>query len=317
MSSSGQPTANQRRLDPELAAINVLIPRFDLGRLAESRQFEAELAAQGRILMPGVTHVDAAVPGRDGNAIPIRIYRPDEPLARLPVLVYFHGGGFMLGGLHTEEERCELYALRVKCVVVAVDYRLAPEHPFPAAFTDCLDVVMWVAASAFSLGADRSRIAVGGNSAGGALAASVALECREEALPDLVHQLLINPVLDCRASTGSAMTFTDTPVWTRSDNLLMWQSYLAETSGEVDYRASPSLVDDVRDVAPTSLWIAEHDPLRDEAYEYAARLLAADVPLAVNQYAGTFHGFDSYRMTRIGRRAMDDQVWALQSAFVR
>lgn len=106
-------------------------------------------------------------------------------------------------------------------------------------------------------------------------------------------------------------------MWTRADNELMWETYLGSSTEVVDYRASPSLAEDVAGVAPVSLWIAEYDPLRDEGYEYAARLLAAGVPLGLQQYQGTFHGFDSYRMTKIGKRALDDQVWALRRAFSR
>jgi acetyl esterase len=310
-------TAARRRLDPELAAINVLIPRFDLADLDGSRAYEAELAAQGRVNIPGVTRADDSVLGRDGNLIPIRIYRPEGARGALPALLYIHGGGFMLGGLHTEEERCELYAKEVGCAVIGIDYRLAPEHPFPAAYLDCLDALMWLADNDARLGLDRRRLAVGGNSAGGALAASIALACRDVRLPTLVHQLLINPVLDARGSTQSATLFTDTPVWTRADNELMWATYLGSSAEVPDFRASPSLADSVVGVAPVSIWIAEHDPLRDEAYEFAARLLEAGVPLGLQQYPGTFHGFDSYRMTKIGKRALDDQVWALRTAFTR
>jgi acetyl esterase len=318
--NSGRPLAQAgaaRRLDAELAAINVLIPRFDLADLDESRQYEAAIAAQGHVVVPGVGHSDDNVRGRDENLIAVRIYRPENARGALPGLLYIHGGGFMLGGLHTEEERCELYAKEVRCVVVGVDYRLAPEHQFPAAYTDCLDVLLWINENAAKLGIDKRRIAVGGNSAGGALAASVALACREPQNPTLAHQLLINPVLDARQATHSASAFTDTPVWTRSDNELMWQAYLGSSTAAIDFRASPSLAESVAGVAPTSLWIAEHDPLRDEGYEYAARLLAAGVPLGLQQYPGTFHGFDSYRMTKIGKRALDDQVWALRTAFSR
>jgi acetyl esterase len=308
---------SSRRLDPELAAINVLIPRFDLADLEGSRRYEAELAEQGHVPIAGVGHVDDNVRGRDQNLIPIRIYRPDNLRGALPGLLYIHGGGFMLGGLHTEEERCELYAKEVGCIVVGVDYRLAPDHPFPAAYTDCLDVLVWLDDNATKLGIDRRRIAIGGNSAGGALAASVALECRSPQFPTLSHQLLINPVLDATGTTASAKTFTDTPVWTRADNELMWRTYLDSSDAEIDFRASPTLADSVAGLASTSLWIAEHDPLRDEAYEFASRLLAAGVPLGLQQYPGTFHGFDSYRMTKIGKRALDDQIWALRTAFTR
>lgn len=301
------------RLDPELAAIAVLLPNFDLSDASGSRVLEELLLAQGRNPLAEITTIDATVPRRDRGEVAVRIYRP--PLrGPLPAVLYLHGGAFILGGLSTEDDRCELYARDVECVVVAVDYRLAPEHPFPAAFFDCLDVLAWMRDNARQLRIDPVRIAVGGNSAGGALAASVALESRKPDVPSLVHQVLINPVLDHRSDTNSMRVFTATPAWSRDNNVLMWNAYLGGIEPS-DERAVPALARDVAGAPSTSIWLAEYDPLRDEGYEYAARLMAAGVSVGLCQYAGTIHGFDGYRMTKIGQRALQGQVTALRRAF--
>lgn len=307
-------TAPARQLDAELAAISVMIPDLDFDDLPTARAMERQLLLQGRTPLEGVEVEDRTIERRDGGRLGVRIYRPSRSRV-LPAIVYVHGGAFMLGGLATEDDRCEFYARDVGCAVVALDYRLAPEHPFPAAFHDCLDVLRWVHHEAAALGIDPARVSIGGNSAGGALAAAVALEMRSSSLPPLAHQLLINPVLDCRSRTMSVQNFTDTPGWTRARNLLMWERYLGPAAADVDYRASPALADDLTGLPRTSMWIAEYDPLRDEGYEYAGRLLAAGVPVDVTQYSGTIHGFDGYRMTAIGRQALRDQVRVLKRVF--
>ena len=225
------------RLDPELAAINVMIPHFDLSDLPTARALESKLAHQARVRTLGVATRDFSVPGKEGHSIEIRVYRPEGATVQLPAVFFIHGGGFMLGGIHTEDERCEIYSALAECIVINIDYRLAPEHPFPAAFNDCVDVLDWIADKAADLGIDARRIAVGGNSAGGALAAALALRSRTEG-PPLSHQFLVNPVLDHRNQTRSARAFTDTPVWSRSDNLHMWSSYLGATTSTIDYRLS-------------------------------------------------------------------------------
>lgn len=300
------------RLDPELAAISVLIPTFDLADVHGSRELEKRLAAQGRQGFTGVATEDRLITRRDGGELRLRLYRPASP-GILPAILYVHGGGFVLGDLATEDDRCAFYARDAECVVVSVEYRLAPEHPFPAAYEDCVDALRWLHAEAASLQVDVRRLAVGGNSAGGAIAAAIALASREEDVPPLVHQLLINPVLDCRSQTASMATFTSTPGWNRDQNIVMWEQYLG--TSEADDRAAPALAADVAGAPPMSLWIAEYDPLRDECYEYAARLMAAGVSVGISQYPGTIHGFDGYRMTKLGQRALHDQITALRWAF--
>lgn len=311
--TSPRPTASLR-LDPELAAISVLIPSFDFSDVEGSRRFEAELVAQGRRTVDGVVTEDVIVSTRDGSTVAVRIYRPDSGEGVLPGLLYVHGGGFVLGGLDTEDDRCSYYARDANCAVVSVDYRLAPEHPFPAAYHDCIDVLWWMHDEADALQIDNRRLSIGGNSAGGALAASVALASRSDEAPPLVHQLLVNPVLDCRSETASMREFTETPGWTLEQNLVMWSLYLEGSTVPIDERASASLADDLAGAPAASLWIAEYDPLRDEGYSYAQRLMAARVPVSVMQYPGTIHGFDGYRMTNVGRRALVDQITALRWA---
>jgi acetyl esterase len=301
------------RLDPELAAISVMIPSFDFTDVEGSRRFEQELVAQGRRTVEGVVTEDVLIPRRDGSTIAARVYRPSH-VGVLPAILYIHGGGFVLGGLDTEDDRCAYYARDAQCAVVSIDYRLAPEHPFPAAFHDCVDALWWMHDEAISLGIDNQRLSVGGNSAGGAIAASVALASRTDEAPSLVHQLLVNPVLDCRSQTASMHRFTTTPGWNRAQNLLMWELYLADAAVPADYRAAAALADDVADAPPASIWIAEYDPLRDEGYAYAQRLMAASVPVGIMQYPGTIHGFDGYRMTNVGQRALVDQITALRWA---
>lgn len=309
MSSS----AGTFRLDPELAAISVLIPDFDLRNVEDARRLEEQLADQGRQPVPGVFTEDLRIPRRDGGELALRLYRPHRA-EHLPVILYLHGGAFMLGSLSTEDDRCGFYARDAQCLVVAVDYRLAPEHAYPAAFHDAVDALAWIQTQARNLRIDARRIAVGGNSAGGALAAALALESRSAAVPSLVHQLLINPALDHRGSSASMNIFTSTPGWTRDNNALMWQTYLSGTT-TIDYRASPALVADASGAPPASIWIAEYDPLRDEGYDYARALMNAGVQVGLIQYPGTIHGFDSYRMTSVGQRALSDQILALRRAF--
>jgi acetyl esterase len=299
------------RLDSELAAINVMIPRFDLTDAPRSREIEVALAGASTSPGPDLEVHDETIDG-PGGPLAVRVYRPARAGA-LPALLYVHGGAFMLGGLHTEDERCQQYAIRARCIVVQVDYRLAPEHRFPAPFEDVSAALAWMVDRSDGLGIDVRRIAIGGNSAGGTIAAAVALACRHPDAPDLVLQLLINPALDCRQGTSSVARFTDSPVFTAADNALMWRTYLGDATP--DERASPSLAADLRGVAPARFWLAEFDPLRDEGYEYALRLMQDGTSVGILQYPGTFHGFDSYRMTRVGRRAHDDQVLALTSAF--
>lgn len=314
-------TVHGRTLDPELAALQVLMPELDYGNLAAARATEGGIA---RAMRTGSSteHVQVegeSCPRPDGTAVPVRMYRPRRRTGRpLPVLLFIHGGSFIMGGLHTEESRCERYALDVGCVVVALDYRLAPEHPFPAALEDCALVLKWMMGNAGQLDIDRGRVAVGGLSAGGALATGLAARVRDEHGPELALQLLLFPVLDARADSPSAVGFVDTPILTAGDVAAMWRMYLGtgwKCSDRPPSYASPMHLDDVAGLPPVYLCTAQFDPLRDEALRYAERLLAAGVTVDLRLYARAFHAFDSFEAAKLAQTARQEQADALRSAF--
>jgi acetyl esterase len=302
--------------------MQVLMPWIDIADVDEARTIERALAAEMRS-NGGAGDVDTAELSclrPDGSELRLRSYRPRATRrSELPMLLFIHGGSFVTGGLHTEDTRCERYAAGAECVVFAVDYRLAPEHRFPAGLDDCVLALGWLRDHGQDLGVDGSRVAVGGLSAGAALAAGTALRCQESDHPPLVLQMLLFPVLDASVSTRSAKQFTDTPVVTSQTIRDMWRLYLGPEwrPGAPDYprHSSPSHERDLSNSAPTYICTAGNDPLRDEALAYAHRLLEADVSVDLHHYARGFHSFDSFDTTRIGHAALRDQLDALRSAF--
>jgi acetyl esterase len=280
------------RFDPELAAVIPAIPSVGIGDLAAARAGLDELSAGAGAAVDtsGVSIQDRLVPASDGHDIPVRVYAPAERDGPLPGLLYIHGGGFVLGSVDTEHAGAVLMAREVGAVVVSVDYRLAPEHPFPAGLDDCYDTLTWMRDSADQLEVDLDRLAVFGNSAGGGLAAAVALLARDRGGPSLCFQYLGIPELDDRLETVSMQTFVDTPMWNRPNAVLSWQHYLGDDPGQVSPYAAPARATDVSGLPPTYISTMEFDPLRDEGLIYGLRLLQAGVTVELHQYPGTFHG---------------------------
>lgn len=333
-----------RTLDPELAALATLIPLIDLHDVEQARRIERTVVEEVRRgSHPGPVEQHSA-PRPDGTGVALALRRPRPssprdpgavPRSPLPVLVFLHGGSFVTGGLHTEEERCGYYADAVGCAVLSVDYRLAPEHPYPAGLDDCGWVLDWLVDNAVGLGLDPGRVAVGGLSAGGALAAGAALRWRDarrtatgEETPalHLVLQLLLHPVLDGTLDTASVRAFEDTPIITGQHLRDCWAMYLGVGLGDEEALrtavrapsaryASPGRVDDLAGLPPVFLSTAEFDPLRDEALSFAVGLLAAGIPVELHHYARAFHSFDSFSATRMGRTALAAHVDALRAAF--
>jgi acetyl esterase len=257
---------------------------------------------------------DGSLPGPAG-AIPVRVYTP-AGRAPLPALVYLHGGGWVLGSLETHDGTCRALAAAVPCVVVSVDYRLAPEHPFPAAPEDAWAAVAHVAAHAADFGADAARLAVGGDSAGGNLSAVVALMARDRGGPRLVHQLLVYPVTDAAMDTASMRENAEGYFLTRDAMAWFWSHYVPSVAARAHPYASPLRAPDLRGLPPALVITAEFDPLRDEGEAYAARLREAGVPVDLTRYGGMIHGFFSMggRLDR-GRAAVDEAARALRAAF--
>ena len=260
----------------------------------------------------GIVAVDEIVvaPGRE---IPVRIFRPAKPADRArPAIVYCHGGGFIAGDLDTHAYACVLLAGHVGAIVVGVHYRRAPEDPYPAALDDCDAALAWVVGSARRLGVDPRRIAVVGDSAGGALAASLAIRCRDRGSPALRCQALLYPVLDDDFDRPSYLREAD-PFLTRDAMRGFLAAYLPEAAMRAAPEAIPMRVADPSGLAPAYVLSAELDPLRDEAHAYAARLAASGVPVRLGEWPGTIHGFLRAQETSAASRA----ALADMAAFLR
>jgi acetyl esterase len=257
---------------------------------------------------------DRTVPGPAGP-LPIRIYWPGET-GWWPVLMFFHGGGFIMGSLDTHDALCRRLTNGACCVTVAVDYRLAPEHPFPAAVLDCYAATAWVAAHAPKIDADPDRIAVGGTSAGGNLAAAVTLLARDEGDPALIYQWLIYPLMDRPGTTPSYEANARGYRLTRAQLDWFWSLYLPDRAGERDPRAAPLQATGLHDLPPALVVTAEYDPLRDEGERYARRLEAAGVRVQLQRHDGMVHGFFGWADLHQGaNEALLDAIDALRAAF--
>jgi acetyl esterase len=257
---------------------------------------------------------DTEVVRASGPDIPIRVYTPRGQASPLGVLMFIHGGGFTLGNLDSEHTRCVQICSEAQCVVVSVDYRLAPESPYPAALNDCYECLEWISRSLPRLGVDAGSIAIGGASAGGNLAAAVALKARDEEGPRIALQLLIYPVLDIRMVTASMQEFDDTPIWDSHNNKSMWAFYLTDDVSPNEY-VSPTLASSLDGLPPAAIIAAELDPLRDEAIEYASALMKANVPVDLISYRGAYHGFDvAVPFAEISQRSLRDQIHMVRRA---
>jgi acetyl esterase len=277
-------------LDPQVAAMRAermaggATPLYEM-TLAEARAADlADILAGGGDAEPVFDVSDRTFPGPDGE-LPVRLYRPsaDRPLG---TLVYFFGGGWTLGGIDTSDGVCRALANAAGCLVVTPGYRLAPEHPFPAAVNDCLAAVSWVTENAEALGVDPGRIAVGGDSAGGNLAAVVAQQTRS-----LAAQLLVYPNTCYHADTESLRDNDDRWMFNRHSVDWYWRNYLTGAELGRDPRVSPLLAPDLSGLPPALVLTAEYDPLRDEGEQYAERMRAAGVPVELTRYDGMAHGF--------------------------
>lgn len=253
----------------------------------------------------------------DNKKIKIKIYEPKDIEKEAPCLVYFHGGGFVLSGLPYEKQLACRYALGARCKVVYVEYRLAPRFPFPIGVEDCYSALKWVKRNAIKLGIRADKIAIGGDSAGGALAAAVATMSRDRKGPPICFQLLIYPVTDCNQNTASVKKFCDTPICNANVDKSMWHYYLKEGVTESLSYASPIKAKSFKDLPPAYIETAEFDPLCDEAINYARFLKEDGVKVRLVQTKGTVHGFDVIMKSAITKQSIQKRVSALRRGFER
>jgi acetyl esterase len=303
--------------DPELAAAVAMLPALDLTDIPTARVRLAEMIAQfGEPDRSGVQVRDEHVPGPDGAPdVRLRIFTPERVVA--PAAIYdVHGGGFIAGTIDMGDAQNLRLARELGVVVVTVDYRLAPEHPYPAPLEDCYAGLVWTAKNADALGIDPDRIAIHGASAGGGLCAGLALLARDRGGPAITFQYLGVPELDDHLDTPSMRRFVDTPLWNRPRAVISWDSYLGagKPGGpDVPIYAAPARATDLTGLPP-AYSVMEFDPLRDEGIAYAQALLQAGVSVELHAFPGTFHGSALVEQAAVSRREADEALVVLRRA---
>lgn len=315
-------TPPARRIRPDLARTARLYRRVDhrdplavrreaVRRIRVSRAAGLWTATDDRVSVH-----DTVICGDADRHVPVRIYQPVGGVAPRPAILFAHGGAFISGDLDFEHPRCLEMCRDTGFLVVSVDYRLAPEFPYPAGLEDCLLAFGWLCAAGSDLGADPARVAVVGVSAGGTLAAAICLRARDQGLPSPAFQMLLYPVLEDRLDTPSMRGFADTPVWDSHNCAHMWHHYLgpADQRGTVSPYAAPARATDLSGLPAAYVMTAEYDPLRDEGAEYARRLMHAGVSTELHEFAGAFHGFDTLAATGVSERARREHYAVLRDA---
>ncbi|HWH96923.1 MAG TPA: alpha/beta hydrolase [Pseudolysinimonas sp.] len=297
--------------DPQLAAALPRLPALDYTAVEATRELlRTARAARGAFeLPPTLTLTSYLVPVADDD-VSVHVFAPVGAVDA-PALLWLHGGGFLIGdGLMDADFNAHL-AAELSIVVASVDYRLAPEHSYPAQLNDAYAALDWLARCAVDLGVDRGRIAIGGQSAGAGLAAAVTLAARDRGGPRLVFQCLDIPATDDRRATPSMLAYDDTPYWTRDSSALSWAGYLGTTPIEDAPYAAVARADDLTGLPPAFVAVCQFDPLRDEGIDYAQRLAQAGVPTELHLYPGTFHGSAVVASADVSRRMRADLTAAV------
>jgi acetyl esterase/lipase len=310
------PSTPTYAFDPELAefaAVSVNPPPTDAVAARElSNQYLSAMGADVDVSTLDVD--DRSIPGPEGAPdVTVRVYRPTARAGAVPAILYIHGGGFFVGSIDTEHAGSASLARELDVVVVSVEYRLAPEHPFPAGLEDCYAALVWLHGHADDLGVDPACVAVNGGSAGGGLAAGLALLARDRDGPALCFQYLGIPELDDRLATPSMQQFRDTPMWSRPAAEKSWEWYLGDAHGadDVSPYAAPARATDLAGLPPAYVSTMEFDPLRDEGILYALNLMAAGVSVELHSFPGTFHGSAIMTGAAVTRREAAERmiVW--------
>lgn len=309
------------RIDPELQSVFTEKPIADLSDIHAARlQYEKLMKLMPAAPPdPGIERSDVIAPPRGENpAVMLRLFRPLGIDAPMPCVYWTQGGGYVLTSPGMDDAWCEEMAIAHRCVVVSVDWRRAPEHPFPAASEDCYTGLAWIIAASDTLGIDRHRIVISGHSSGGGSSASLALLVRDRAEFTVAHQMLIYPMLDDTNTTPSSYQVTDPQLWNRESNHIGWKFYLGETYGssEVSPYAAPTRMKDLSGSIPASILTGELDLFRDENILYASRLMAVGVPTELHVYPGAPHGFDRIApQAAVSRRFYADRDAILRRVF--
>lgn len=246
------------------------------------------------------------------SGLRVRVYTPKTEKAKYPALLWIHGGGYIMGTPEGNEDLSLRIADELGFIVVAPDYRLAPEYPYPAGIDDCYEALVWMTEN---LPVRKDRVAVAGQSAGGGLTAAVALMARDKKYPAIHFHMPLYPMLDCRNVTPSSHQINDHRAWCRDFNITAWGMYLAGVSGNIPAYASPTMAKDLSGLPPAYIMVGMLDPFRDEAIEYAQRLMQAGVPVELHVIPGVTHGFEAiFTDAEISVKAVNEYVNALKEA---
>ena len=246
-----------------------------------------------------------------GNGLRVQVYKPKTEQKEYPALLWLHGGGHIVGTPEGNMYFALGVADELSCIVVVPDYRLAPEHPYPADVEDCYSALVWMTEN---LPVRKDRVAVAGNSAGGGLTAAVALMARDKKYPAICFQMPLYPMLDYRNTTPSSYQIRDHRVWCRDFNILSWECYLGGISGDVPAYASPAMAEDLSGLPPAYIMVGQLDPFRDESITYAQRMLEAGVPVELHVIPGVTHGFEGIFNAEISTKTLTEYVNALAEA---
>ncbi|WP_067672766.1 alpha/beta hydrolase [Nocardia miyunensis] len=312
--------SSRHLLDPEIASAMEAFPLFELSAetiAAVRARLSASMAAapDGAQLFPAITRTERHVRGLDGGPdVRILYYEPQDQEESAPALLWHHGGGYVMGAADDDDLTCRRIAAETGAIVVSVDYRLAPETPAPGPLDDSYAVLKWLSDNANALGVDRTRIAVGGSSAGGGLAAALAIRARDTGEVPVSFQVLLYPMLDDRtASTAEPHTHTGEFVWTASDNVYGWTSYLGHRPGgdDVSPYAAPARVEDTGGLPPAFLCVGALDLFAGENITYAKRLLEKGIPTELHVHPGGPHGYNMVPGARLALAHTRDFIDAL------
>lgn len=314
--------SSRHLVDPELLSGLEIMPAINLSNeeLPLVRQLMNEML-RGRPADEGLAvDVDEQiVPAPDGHAIGTLLFKPRDHAKVRPAILHVHGGGYVMGTARIAEIGNRALAAAADCIILSVDYRLAPETRHPGPVEDCYAALKWLHANADALGADRNRIAVVGESAGGGLAASLALLARDRGEIPLIHQHLIYPMIDDRVCTEAPHPFAGEFVWTSHSNRFGWASLLgAEPGGsDVSPYASPARAADLSGLPPAFICVGALDLFLEQDVEYARRLIRAGVATELHVYPGAYHGFDIVPEATVTLQAKQDSLNAITRAFRR
>jgi acetyl esterase/lipase len=317
----------RQRLDPELvepldAIMTATGGGFDLGDIPATRAMVAAMIEAVKVEAPpveGVTTEDRTVPSHgDDVEVPVRIYRPAGRDGPLPALLWMHAGGYVIGSIEFDDLMAAQLAVDVGCAVVSVDYRLAPENPYPAALNDSFGALEWLAAHGSEVGIDAGRIAVGGASAGGGLAAAICLLARDQGQAKPCFQLLIYPAINDRNIEQVSDTVPENLFWSRENALIGWNAYLEgrQAGQDVPSYAAAFRAENLEGLPPAFIPVGSVDMFVGDCMDYAGRLIDAGVATELHVYPGAFHAFDAFApMSRVSQQFVTDRNSALTRAF--